>query len=207
MELLAEQKKEALGWPHDSPVRSSLPPCSELSRTSPAGGRYAAVLDSSCARRLVLNAAGTEEWLRWGPNIRMGVKEEKARLPTEIAELDAHYSRPAPRRAIDRRHDRRQSGSTAHDETATAPDCCCAQCWFNCRSATLAPTCLGRPSDVGYLGAGADEVVLRDANIARQGRIAASLARAATDLTPTGKRQIPIVLAARSRPTPRGFLP
>ena len=54
------------------PTHTILPPCSRPSRTSPSGGRQeAAVLDRRCARRPHIVRAGTEEWLRRGPNKRM----------------------------------------------------------------------------------------------------------------------------------------
>src|SRR5450631_3675045 len=55
-----------------APIRSSVPPCSGLSRPSPAGGREdAASLDRPCARQLRDLAVGAEECSRRGSNKRM----------------------------------------------------------------------------------------------------------------------------------------
>src|SRR5450631_432664 len=55
-----------------APIRSSVPPCSGLSRPSPAGGREdAASLDRPCARQPRDLAVGAEECSRRGSNKRM----------------------------------------------------------------------------------------------------------------------------------------
>jgi hypothetical protein len=68
-----------------APIRSSVPPCSGLSRPSPAGGREdAASLDRPCARRLRDLAVGAEECSRRGSNKRM---EPTYTISKEIADL------------------------------------------------------------------------------------------------------------------------
>ena len=54
------------------PTHTSLPPCSPPSRTSPAGGpKTGPSLTAAPRDGRTIVRAGTEEWLRRGPNQRM----------------------------------------------------------------------------------------------------------------------------------------
>jgi putative transposase len=75
------RRHSALGYLHRSitrsgmrsiPTRTSLPACSPPSRTSPSGGPKGPSLTAAARAGWSHLRAGTEEWLRRGPNKRMG---------------------------------------------------------------------------------------------------------------------------------------
>jgi hypothetical protein len=59
------------------PTHTSLPPCSQPSRTSPSGGpKEGPSLTAAVRGSRTIVRVGTEEWLRQGPNQRMISKQE-----------------------------------------------------------------------------------------------------------------------------------
>ena len=65
------------------PTHTSLPPCSQPSRTSPSGGpKKGPSLTAAVRGSRTIVRVGTEEWLRQGPNQRMS-RNRRGNMPSD----------------------------------------------------------------------------------------------------------------------------